>query len=138
MTVPRYMLDTNICIHIRQQRPAAVLERFRSVRPGEAVISVITFGELHDGVERSGARERSFALLQDLTTILPVQILSTASGEHYGEIRSCLQREGQMIGNNDLWIAAHARSLDLILVTNNEREFARVPDLRIENWAVPA
>ena len=134
MITPRYMLDTNICIYIRQRRPDAVLQRFRGLRPGEAVISTITYGELRYGAEKSSEQDRALRLLGELLTLLPVQSLSQNIGMHYGVIRADLQRTGQVIGNNDLWIAAHAQATGLILVTNNEREFSRIPGLKIENW----
>ena len=129
------MLDTNICIYIRRMRSPAVVERFRSLAPGEAVISVVTFGELRFGAEKSASRERALALLDELVALIPVQPLSPAAGIAYGAIRSALERRGEVIGGNDLWIAAQAQAADLTLVTNNEREFGRVPGLRVENWA---
>ena len=137
MITPRYLLDTNICIHIRQQRPADILRRFQSLRPGEAVISVITYGELRYGAEKSQNRERALALLDDLVTLIPAQPLPALAGIAYGEIRRDLERRGLVIGNNDLWIAAHGRSAGVTLVTNNDREFRRVSGLQVENWAGP-
>jgi tRNA(fMet)-specific endonuclease VapC len=131
----RFMLDTNICIYIRRMRPAPVLERFRSLARGDAVISVVTYGELRYGAEKSLTRERALEMLDEFVALVPVQPLSPPAGTAYGAIRSALEREGQVIGGNDLWIAAQARADDLTLVTNNEREFGRVPGLRIENWA---
>lgn len=135
MTVPRYLLDTNICIYIRQKRPAAVLKRFEKLAVGDAAISVITYGELLYGVEKSTDRAARFRQLDELTSLLPVLPLPERGGETYGAIRAVLERRGEKIGNNDLWIAAHARVAGLILVTNNEREFKRVPGLKVENWA---
>jgi len=131
----RYMLDTNICIHIRQKRPPAILNRFRSLRCGEAVISVITFGELRYGAEKSRERERAIAILDELVRLIPVQPMPVEAALAYGSIRASLECRGDVIGNNDLWIAAHARTAELTLVTNNEREFQRVPGLSVENWA---
>jgi tRNA(fMet)-specific endonuclease VapC len=129
------MLDTNICIYIRQKRPPEVLERFRSLHRGESVMSVVTYGELRAGVEKSRAREQAVGILDELTALIPVQALPATAGIAYGAIRAALERRGDVIGNNDLWIAAHARAADLTLVTNNEREFKRVPGLKVENWA---
>lgn len=129
-----YMLDTNICIHIRRKRPAEVLNRFRSLQAGEAVISVVTYGELRYGAEKSRERERALAVLEDLITLVPVEAMHPAVGTFYGAIRAALEGRGETIGNNDLWIAAHARAAGLILVTNNAREFQRVPGLTVENW----
>ncbi len=135
MTAARYLLDTNICIYIHRQRPTKVMQRFQKLRPGEAVISVVTWGELLYGAEKS--REQNIALerLQEFTTLIPVLPLPTAAGHAYGPIRAALETRGTPIGNNDLWIAAPAKSENLTLVTNNEREFRRVAGLRIQNWA---
>ena len=131
----RYLLDTNICIYIQRQRPPAVLEKFRKLKPGEAVISVITWGELAYGAEKSRQRDNVLALLEELATMLPVMPLPEAAGQTYGAIRAALEVKGEPIGNNDLWIAAHAKAAGLIVVTNNEREFRRVPGLQVRNWA---
>ena len=133
----RFMLDTNICIYIRRMRPAPVLERFRSLARGEAVISVVTYGELRYGADKSVTRERALKMLDELVALVPVQPLSPAAGVAYGAIRLALERQGGIIGGNDLWIAAQAHAADLTLVTNNEGKFRRVPGLRIENWAGP-
>ena len=131
----RFLLDTNICIYIRRRRPPAVLARFRQLEPGEAVLSVITYGELVYGVERSKFREQARGQLAELVSLLPVIGLPMRAGDFYGSIRATLAAEGDMIGNNDLWIAAHAKAAGLILVTNNEREFRRIAGLEIQNWA---
>ena len=130
----RFLLDTNICIYIRQQRPPGVLARFQQLQHGEAVLSVITYGELVYGAEKSQFREQASRQLAELAGLLPVMALPPHAGQVYGAIRVALEATGDMIGNNDLWIAAHAKAADLILVTNNEREFRRVPGLKIENW----
>ena len=131
----RFLLDTNICVYIRQRRPPAVLERFRQLTPGEAVLSVITYGELVYGAEKSQFREQARRQLAELAGLLPIMELPMRAGEFYGSIRAALAAEGGMIGNNDLWIAAHAAAAGLILVTNNEREFRRIEGLEIQNWA---
>ena len=135
MSSPRYLLDTNICIFIRQNRPLAVTDRFRTLASGEAAISVISYGELSYGAEKSRKRELAVSGLQKLLEYLPVLPLPQNGGSAYGSIRSALERKGNSISSNDLWIAAHALAAGLILVTSNEREFRRVDDLRIENWA---
>jgi tRNA(fMet)-specific endonuclease VapC len=132
---PRYLLDTNICIYIRRDRPKGVLRRFESLRPGEAVLSVITFAELLYGAAKSQQSDLAFERLSALTAIMPVLPLPEAASESYGRIRAELERAGQMIGHNDLWIAAHAKAEGLTLVTNNEREFRRVRGLTVKNWA---
>ena len=131
---PRFLLDTNVCIHIRQQRPLAVLARFRRLKPGQAAISVITYGELLYGVEKSRLREQAVRQLTELASLLPVLALPAPAGACYGEIRAALEAKGEIIGNNDLWIAAHAKAAELTLVTNNEKEFRRIVGLKIQNW----
>ncbi len=130
----RFLLDTNICIHIRRQRPPEVLARFQRLKPGEAVLSVITYGELIYGAEKSKFREQAIGQLTELAGLVPVMALPSRAGEFYGAIRAALEIKGEMIGNNDLWIAAHAKAAALTLVTNNEREFRRIPGLKIQNW----
>jgi tRNA(fMet)-specific endonuclease VapC len=105
------------------------------LKPGEAVLSVITYGELVYGAEKSQFREQASRQLAELASLLPVMELPFRAGEIYGSIRAALEAEGCTIGNNDLWIAAHAKAASLILVTNNEREFRRVQGLDIQNWA---
>ena len=131
----RYMLDTNICIYIRQERPAEILKRFRALRSGDAVISVITYGELRYGSEKSRERHRAMEILEEFVSLVPVEPMPFAAAVAYGSIRATLEGKGEVIGNNDLWIAAHARTAEFTLVTSNEREFRRVPGLTIENWA---
>ena len=133
---PRFLLDTNICIYIRRKRPEEVLRRFRTLKQGEAVLSVITFGELLYGAAKSVQRVEALERLEELAHLLPVLPLPEAAAEAYGIMRAELERKGQMIGNNDLWIAAHAKAAGLTLVTNNEREFRRVRGLKVQNWAV--
>jgi tRNA(fMet)-specific endonuclease VapC len=133
---PHFLLDTNICIYIRRKRPEEVLRRFRTLKPGEAALSVITFGELVFGAEKSAQRAAALELLRELAQVLPVLGLPETAAEAYGAIRAELERKGQMIGNNDLWIAAHAKAAGLTLVTNNEREFRRVRGLKVQNWTV--
>lgn len=130
----RFLLDTNICIHIRQRRPPEVLARFERLRPGEAVISVITYGELAYGVAKSRFREQAGKQLSELAGLLPALELPPQAGELYGAIRAGLEAKGEMIGNNDLWIAAHALAAGLTLVTNNEHEFRRIQGLKVQNW----
>lgn len=131
----RFLLDTNICIYIRQKKASEVLARFRALQPGEAAMSVISEGELLYGAERSQHREISLRDFKELSALIPVLPLPEEAGAEYGRIRADLERRGVMIGNNDLWIAAHARAGEFVLVTNNEKEFKRIGGLRIENWA---
>lgn len=131
----RFLLDTNICIYIRQKKPEAVLRHFRALRHGEAAISVITYGELIFGASRSKQSDQAMKRLQELLEWLPALPLPEDAGLTYGTMRADLAARGEMIGNNDMWIAAHALSAGLILVTNNEKEFRRVKGLKVQNWA---
>ena len=130
----RYLLDTNICIYIAKHNPPEVRERFARHAARELAMSVVTLGELRFGAEKSHSRERALSSIETLTSLITAAPLPEAAGEHYGQIRATLQASGQIIGNNDLWLAAHACAEGWILVTNNEREFVRVPGLQVENW----
>jgi tRNA(fMet)-specific endonuclease VapC len=134
MIGPRYLLDTNTFIYIRQNQPPHVRMRFAKLGAGEVAISVITYGELVYGVEKSLARARSLSELEEFTALIPILPLPAQAASTYGAVRRALEAKGELIGANDLWIAAHARALDLTLVTNNEREFRRVNGLKIQNW----
>ena len=97
-------------------------------------MSAITYGELCYGVGKSVRQATVRSELQELVQVIPVVELDCRTAEIYGELRAVLEKKGQLIGNNDLWIGAHALASDLMLVTNNEREFQRIPNLGIENW----
>jgi tRNA(fMet)-specific endonuclease VapC len=130
-----YLLDTNICIYIINQKPAPVLKRVQSRQPGQIAISTITLAELEYGVARSRYPDRNrMALLEFLLPFTILDFDQKASAE-YGRIRAVLEARGRPVGPMDLLLAAQAKSHNLILVTNNEKEFARVDALRIENWA---
>jgi tRNA(fMet)-specific endonuclease VapC len=131
---PRYLLDTDTFVYIRRGRPQKAQARFKRLRPGEAVMSVITHGELIYGIAKKKVGPEPMARLEELTQIVQVLPVSPETASVYGMIRALLSTKGEVIGSNDLWIAAHALSAGLTLVTNNEREFRRVPDLKIENW----
>lgn len=135
MKRPRYLLDTNIVIHIRQARPPGVLRRFAKLEPEEAALSVVTYGELCYGLEKARGNDDDWRTLGELASLMPVLPLPVNAGNAYGRVRAALASKGQLIGGNDLWIAAHALAEGLVLVTNNEREFRRVPGLAIENWS---
>jgi tRNA(fMet)-specific endonuclease VapC len=130
----RYMMDTDICIYLTKQRPPEIRERFLKLHPGEVVISLITFGELYNGALRSRESTAALTHLRLLAERLPVQPMSIHVAKHYGSIRRELEHKGTIIDGNDLWIAAHAQALKLTLITNNIREFSRVPELQVENW----
>jgi len=132
--MPRYLLDTNICIYIKNHRPAEVLARFTKLPPGKVAMSVITYGELCFGAEKSSKPKETRHILEQLIELIPVLPMDETVSAHYGKIRQHLHASGKPIGNNDLWIAAHALANKLILVTNNVAEFERVPGLRMENW----
>ncbi len=134
MTKPRYLLDTDTFVYIRRGRPEQARVRFDRLERGEAALSVIAYGELIYGIEKKATSPEPWRALEELTQMIQVLPLLPEAANVYGSIRAELTAKGDPIGANDLWIAAHARLLDLILVTNNEREFRRVPRLRIENW----
>lgn len=131
----QYLLDTNICIYIAKKKPPEVLHRFSLLKPGDVGMSVVTYGELYTGITKSQYTETALLKLEQIVNIIPVQAMTTQVGRHYGEIRGSLEVAGTPMGNNDVWIAAHALDLNLILVSNNLREFNRVPNLKLENWA---
>lgn len=131
----QYLLDTNICIYITKHQPEIVCQHFEKHLPdGNIFISVITLGELRFGAEKSQWKDKSFKVIEELTSIIPVIELDEQTAVHYAQIRKQLALQGQMIGNNDLWLAAHARSNNWIMVTNNEKEFLSVDGLQVENW----
>lgn len=130
----RYLLDTNICIYIAKRKPISVLHKFEQIAVGDVGMSIITYGELLYGAEKSHSPKKAFHTLNDLTSLIPPLPMPTKAAKHYGKIRSTLEKKGKPIGNNDLWIAAHVLALDLTVVTNNTKEFARIPKLKVENW----
>ena len=133
----RYMLDTDTCSYIMKRSSEAVLERLRTVPVTDVCISVITKSELLYGVEVSRRQTEDATALQAFLPHVAVLEFPDDAAVHYAQIRADLKKRGQMIGANDLFIAAHARSLGLRLVTNNTAEFGRVKGLTIENWTVP-
>ena len=134
MRPARYLLDTNICIYVQRQKPMEVLARFQKLKPGDVAISVITWGELLYGADKSRQRKKALQLLEEFKTFVPVLPMPENAGKIYGVIRASLESKGEPIGNNDLWMAAHAKAAALTIVTNNEREFQRVPGLNVQNW----
>lgn len=129
----RYLLDTNICIHLIQRQPPEVLQRFAGLAYGDVVISAITLAELRYGVERHAElKPAADAALRRLLDFLPVLEFGTAAAEDYGLLRAAVRdRKRDAL---DRLIAAHARSEGLILVTNNEADFADYPGITVENW----
>ena len=128
------MLDTNICIYIIKQRPPAVLERFTSVSVGDIGISTMTLAELEYGASKSRHAERNRQALDQFLLPLEIATFDREAARVYGKVRTSLEQKGHVIGSMDLLIASHALTLRVCLVTNNEREFKRVPGLRVENW----
>ncbi len=131
----RYLLDTNVVIYVIKRRPLKALELF-NLHAGRMAISAITLAELHHGAEKSSVPTANLAVIEDMCSRLDVLPYSAKAAQHYGSIRAALEKQGQTIGVNGLHIAAHARSEGLSLVSNNLREFERVPGLQFEHWAV--
>ena len=133
----RYLLDTNIVIYTLKRRPIEVLDVFNK-NAERMAISSITLSELYYGAEKSSNVSANLSVIEDFCSRLEVLPYGAKASQHYGAIRATLAKAGQPIGVNDVHIAAHARSEGLILVTNNVKEFIRVPALQIENWVISA
>ncbi|ONG38939.1 VapC toxin family PIN domain ribonuclease [Alkanindiges hydrocarboniclasticus] len=129
----KYMLDTNIVIYVIKHKPAEVRERFNSVF-SQICVSSITVAELVYGAENSAQPEHNLMVVENFLSRLQVLDYGTDAAIQYGNIKAYLKKLGQLISDNDLHIAAHARSKGLIIVTNNTKEFNRVPALQVENW----
>ncbi len=129
----KYMLDTNIVIYVIKRKPIEALEKFNQ-NALRICVSSITYAELIYGVEKSTKAEHNLRHVEDFISRLEVLDYGMKAANHYGEIRSNLEKAGKPIGPNDLHIAAHARSEGLVLVSNNLKEFKRVSGLRLENW----
>lgn len=130
----KFMLDTDTCIYVINKRPQGVFDRFKQERVGNIGLSSITLSELRYGAEKSPNPGKNLAALEDFITPLEVLEYGEEEAEEYGRIRSYLEMRGEPIGSMDMLIAAHAKSLGVILVTNNGREFKKVPGLPIETW----
>jgi tRNA(fMet)-specific endonuclease VapC len=131
----KYLLDTNICIYLIRQRPARVIQEMAQQQVGDVGLSSITVAELQYGVAKSAQVERNQSALEQFLAPLVIADFDAAAATVYGAIRALLERRGTPIGSLDTLIAAHALSLDVTLVTNNEGEFGRVPQLKLANWA---
>ncbi len=131
----RYILDTDICSYIMKRSHPVLLERIRSVPLSDQAVSVVTMAELLYGAKLSNKPKQARDAFNAFIRNLEVIEWSAEAAEHYADIRANLKRRGEMIGANDLLIAAHARSLKTVLVTNNLREFCRVKGLKVENWS---
>lgn len=133
----KYMLDTNIAIYVIKCRPIEILDTF-NCHAGVMCISAVTYAELQHGVEKSAKPDHNRRRVDDFVSRLETLDYGAKAASHYGDIRAVLERQGKIIGINDLHIAAHARSEGLVVVTNNTREFDRISGLRVEDWVSPA
>jgi tRNA(fMet)-specific endonuclease VapC len=144
---PRYLLDTNACIALRdlrrgqlprddaaRQKLARLQQRLSAEPPQSLAMSLISLGELRYGADKSANPTHGHDLLDKLQQLVSVMLLDEATASHYGQVRHQLASSGQTIGVNDTWIAAHALAAGLTVVTHNQREFKRVPHLQIEDW----
>lgn len=129
----KYLLDTNIVIYVLKRRPIKVLEIFNK-NASRMAISTITLSELIYGAEKSSHVDKNLEAVDDFVSHLEILPYEAKASQQYGQIKATLERKGQIIGENDIHIAAHAVSQGLILVTNNLKEFKRIPNLALENW----
>ncbi|OOR98958.1 VapC toxin family PIN domain ribonuclease [Haemophilus paracuniculus] len=129
----KYMLDTNIVIYVIKRKPLEVLEKFNA-NAYRLCVSSITVAELYYGAEKSEFPERNLRIIEDFLSRLEILPYTQKAAQHFGLIKAKLAKQGKIIGENDLHIAAHARSEGLIVVTNNLREFERIDGLCLENW----
>ena len=129
----KFLLDTNIVIYVLKRRPLEVLKIFNA-NASRMAISSITLSELIYGAEKSANIAKNLEAIEDFVSHLEVLPYDARASQHYGQIKAALEKKGKIIGENDIHIAAHAISQGLILVTNNLKEFKRVPNLALENW----
>ena len=129
-----FLLDTNICIYIIKEKPSQVLEKFEQIEPHKLGISIITLAELEYGAAKSMNPAKNYQVIEDFITYLDFFNWDRQASHIYGELRATLTRQGTPIGILDTQIAAHCLSLNRVLVTNNVREFERVPGLKVKNW----
>lgn len=132
----KYMLDTNICIYAIKHKPEKVFKKLQKTDPSDVCISSITYAELVYGVEKSAAVEKNRLALSMMLSNIEIKDFDADAADSYGLVRADLERKGTPIGPLDMMIAGHAKSLGCTVVTNNEKEFARVKGLKIANWAV--
>ncbi len=130
----KWMLDTDTCIALIRQQPASAIRKLRGKSMGQVGISSITLSELSFGVARSPKSQQNLGALREFLFVLEVASYDDSSAMQYGAVRAALEKRGTPIGPLDTLIAAHALSIDAILVTHNQREFSRVPGLRVEDW----
>ncbi len=129
-----YLLDTNICIYIINNSPKQVVDRIKKLKVNQVKLSSISLAELEYGVSKSSSREKNRKALIQFASAFDIVYFNDNDAEVYGLIRAELEKRGQVIGPYDMQIAAQAVTRNLILVTNNTEEFARIPSLRLENW----
>lgn len=129
----KYLLDTNIVIYVLKRRPIEVLHHFND-NASRIAISSITLSELIYGAEKSANVSKNLEMVEEFTSHLEVLSYDENASQSYGRIKVALEKKGEIIGENDIHIAAHAISKGLILVSNNLREFERIPNLALENW----
>lgn len=129
-----YLLDSNICIYIINKSPRNVVEHIKNLDPSQVRLSSISLGELEYGVSKSKDREKNRIALIDFISAFDIVPFDDNDAEIYGLIRADLERKGSIIGSYDMQIAAQAISRNLILVTNNTKEFSRVNGIKLENW----
>jgi tRNA(fMet)-specific endonuclease VapC len=129
----KYLLDTNIVIYVLKRRPIEVLKIF-NINASRMAVSSITLSELIYGAEKSANIDRNLEAIEEFISHLEVLPYDAKASQHYGQIKASLEKRGEIIGENDIHIAAHAISQGLILVTNNLHEFKRVANLALENW----
>jgi tRNA(fMet)-specific endonuclease VapC len=130
----KYMLDTNTCIYLIKRKPQTVVERFLRIEISQIGISSITLSELMYGVFKSSKPEQNQMALMQFMAPLEILPYGDDAAQYYGELRVHLEKQGTTIGSLDMLIAAHALSTACTLITNNEKEFTRIPNLEIENW----
>jgi len=132
----KYLLDTNLCIYLIKRRPSAVLTHLKRQLPAHVAISAITVAEMRYGADKSQWGAKNHQALGTFFSAFRVIDFDIQAAQVYGKLRAALERAGRPLGSLDLLIASQALTLNLILVTNNTKEFSQVPQLRIENWAI--
>ena len=130
----RYMLDTDMCSYIIKERPESVRQRFQKLAMEQLCVSVVTYAELIYGVERSSSKRVNRPIIEDFVRHLDVMDWDTGAADQYGMIRTELEVAGNPIGAMDMMIAAHAKSIKAVLVTNNQKHFTKIKGLKIDNW----
>lgn len=129
-----YLLDTNICIYIIKNNPLAVVEKIKSLQPHQIKLSAISIAELEYGAAKSNKRDQNRIALLNFVSSFDILPFNENDAEYYGQIRAFLEKTGKIIGAYDMQIAAQALSNNLILITNNIREFKRIPDIKLGDW----